>query len=634
MTWSAVAPLNIPRRGLAVASAPATSPLAGSRLYAVGGDGGPSNPGAIFQVEAYDPTANIWTVLPTALPSPRTDLAAATTAGKLHVFGGAPAAMASAHSVYDPAAAAWASGPPLLTPRSLLAAVTGPDGRIYVVGGLGTASSTDFLATLEIYDPVTNMWTSGPPMSFARAGLAACLLGGLIYAIGGENSTSNALTTVEVFNPAANTWGVSLPGLTAGRTRLAASPGPGGLMYAIGGFDNTHTAQTTVSAGNGSAAAWSVQPSLTTAQAELGAAVGPDGRLYAVGGQAAAVEPTTEVFAVSGAAPPDPYIGNGTYQSPDIILLDGATVVPLGGTVPGPWDTLLIPNHDYNIHAVIHNDSTTAAPQTVVQFWRFPGGVGTAGTLLDTQYVTVPAGASATAISARPFHSAADGVHECVVVSVSNVASTFFNVAPTTAATVPDPTISRPPDTFRFGSAWRNTDSMSAGPGGMWHLRFAAIPGLKLAGEKPIEIAVSSRRISRDFTREGAAARLAETLKFLGAEARAPLFLAPDVRRDLKAAPDLEITIRRPDDGDRVPLPEGNRHPLEPSVDHPGEFTVSGTIPQDAKIGDAFSVDVSAWYPPAPGQPERTVHFLEVIYVRDTFHGRRDDDDPDRGGEY
>jgi N-acetylneuraminic acid mutarotase len=633
MTWSAVGSLNIPRRGLAVATAPATSPQTGSRLYAVGGDGGTANPASIFQVEAYDPSANTWAVLAAALPLPRTNLAAAATAGKLHVIGGATPAASNAHNVYTPATGAWTGGAVLLTARSQLAAVTGPDGRIYAIGGLG-ATATAFLDTLEIYDPVADHWTTGTPMPTARAGLAACLLGGLIYAIGGENSTSNALNTVDVYNPAANTWGVTaLPSLPAGRTRLAASPGPGGLMFAIGGFDNTRTAQTTVYGWDGSAAAWSAQPSLTTAQAELGAAVGPDGRLYAVGGQATLAEPTTEVLNLT-TTQPDPYIGNGTYQSPDIILVDSVgNVVPLGGAPMGPWDTLLTPNTDYTIRAVIHNDSAAAAPQTVVRFWHFPGGVGTAGTLIDTQYVTVPAGGSITSTSAHPFHSAASGVHECAVVSVANVASAFFNVDPTTAVMVPDPTVSHPPDTTHFGSAWRNTDSIVVGPGGMWHLRFAATPGLP-GGEKPVEISVSTGHVPREFNLEGEAARLSETLTFLGAETRAPLFLAPRVRGDFKAAPDLAITIGRSDERPPVRLPEGSSHPLQAKPGHPAPFTVSGTIPQDTRLGDAFLVDVSARYPEAPGQPERTVRFLEVIYVRDVFHKRRhDDDDADGGGE-
>jgi len=49
--------------------------------------------------------------------------------------------------------------------RSLFAALSGKDGRVCAVGGLGTAGLDD---TTETYDPVTNTWTQEPASASVR----------------------------------------------------------------------------------------------------------------------------------------------------------------------------------------------------------------------------------------------------------------------------------------------------------------------------------------------------------------------------------------------------------------------------------------------------------------------------------
>jgi len=88
------------------------------------------------------------------------------------------------------------------------------------------------------------------------------------------------------------------------------------------------------------------------------------------------------------------------------VLLDSSNVpVPIGGAPGGAWDTLLIPNTNYGLQAVVYNDSTIPAAGTVVGFWHFPGGVGTSGALIDQQTVTVPANGSIVVSSASPFQN-------------------------------------------------------------------------------------------------------------------------------------------------------------------------------------------------------------------------------------
>ena len=408
------------------------------------------------------------------------------------------------HEIYDPAAGTWSSAPSLPTARTHLAAVTGRDGLIYaIVGYNGPDPGGVYLTTVEGFDPMTNDWTTKSSMPTGRSGLAAVTgANGLIYAIGGQNS-GGYLNTVEVFDPSTNSWttGQSIP---AARYRLAAAVGPDGLIYAMGGFAADTSPQSTVySYDPSSAAPWAVQTSLLTPQVFLAADTGPDGLIYAIGGlnfEAPALG-TVEAFTIAMAqTAPDPYIGNGTYQTPDIILLDSSdTPAPVGGAPGGAWDTLLQPNTYYGIKAVIYNDSNVVAANTVVRFWHFPGGVGTAGSQIDKQTVTVPPNGSILVSSATPFQSGGVGQHECVAVSVANSESLYFNVDPTTATAVIDPTIAHPSGSGHFGSAWRNTNLIVLGMGMGWRLPFQAnFQGIERA---PIKLVASATKVSADWER-------------------------------------------------------------------------------------------------------------------------------------
>jgi hypothetical protein len=628
MTWTAVGPLSTARQSLALATAPAPAPGSGLVLYAIGGDGGANGP-AISQVEVFTPapTPGAWASGPTVPAPALTQLAAATLAGQVHVVGGTRGGPVvtpvATHHIYNPASNSWSSGHDLGTARASHAAVAAPDGYIYAIGGVVDSSGT-VTNSVERYNPATDTWGGVAAMPTARQGLAACVLGNYIYAIGGQNpNIGAALTTVEVFNTVSQTWNATALTQTLPQARawLAASVGPGGLMYAIGGLNSAGAPASDVYGWDGSSAAWAtVSTALGSATGRLAAALGPDGRLYAVGGDQtvgnAAATTAAEVF-TTAPAQPQPYIGNGTYQSPDIILTDPTTnmPVPLGGQPTGPWDTVLTPNTDYPLSAHIHNDSGVAAPDTVVRFWHFPGGVGSAGTQLSEVVTTIAAGGT-TVPSPVPFHSGPAGTHECAVVSLSDAAAPFINVDATTAAQVPDPTVPQPGGTSHYASAWRNTDSMGVGPGHIWHLPFIAATWVR--EPLPVHVNVTTAKVPVRFEETGEAAKLHEELQFMGAQPHLPLFLAPRVRSGLKPAPELEISVSsRQEKEEFVRLAEDERHELRTSHERPAAFTVRGRIPDDAQVGEAFLVDVGAHYPEGQGRPARTIRWLEVLYVID-----------------
>ncbi|KAK5920228.1 hypothetical protein CgunFtcFv8_024063 [Champsocephalus gunnari] len=76
-------------------------------------------------------------------------------------------------------------------------------GLIYAVGGLN--SSGDSLNVVEVFDPIGNFWERCQPMKTSRSRVGVAVVNGLLYAIGGYDGQSR-LSTVEVYNPETDSW--------------------------------------------------------------------------------------------------------------------------------------------------------------------------------------------------------------------------------------------------------------------------------------------------------------------------------------------------------------------------------------------------------------------------------------------
>jgi N-acetylneuraminic acid mutarotase len=238
-TWSARPSMPTARTGIAAAISP-------GRIHVLGGFGVSAS---LTTHEVYEPANDSWSTA-APLPTPRGALAAVTGPdGLIYAIGGydGNAAVATVDA-YDPAHDKWTSKAPLNSPRTWHAAVVGHDGLIYAIGG-GTPT---ILNSMEVFNVKTNTWTSSPvTLPAATCGLAAAVdPNGLIYAIGGDSVVGNTPTTtanVYSYNPAAPGW-TSVPALSSARAALAAVTGPDGLIYALGGADSSGNSFTTVEA--------------------------------------------------------------------------------------------------------------------------------------------------------------------------------------------------------------------------------------------------------------------------------------------------------------------------------------------------------------------------------------------------
>ena len=92
----------------------------------------------------------------------------------------------------------------------------------YVAGGLDDSGAS--LNVLEAYDPSGNTWMALAPLGTPRDNPACASLDGLLYVFGGRTRLSDGteveprLTTVEVYDPLTNMWSDLAPMPTGRRT--------------------------------------------------------------------------------------------------------------------------------------------------------------------------------------------------------------------------------------------------------------------------------------------------------------------------------------------------------------------------------------------------------------------------------
>jgi len=191
----------------------------------------------------------------------------------------------------------WSSRRGLNIRRSLLGAGE-VNGLLYAIGGQSSNFITNtfvFTNTLEAYTPMLDRWDIRFPVPFLfiPPGAAVGVLNGLIYAVGGCHVTTaaslcpqgEALSVVRAYNPQTNAW-LTKASLPVELSNLAAGI-VGGKLYAVGGrlLDGSFSSAVYEfdPAANGGLGSWSTRAPM--AQGRAGLAVGVIGNfLYAVGG--------------------------------------------------------------------------------------------------------------------------------------------------------------------------------------------------------------------------------------------------------------------------------------------------------------------------------------------------------------
>jgi N-acetylneuraminic acid mutarotase len=294
-----------------------------SWLVACAGSGTESSPAPIL-------SGISWTTLLPA-PTPRAEVAAATDGSRVFVVGGfaADGGTLATVEVLDPETELWSEAPDLpIAVNHPMAA--GLDGTVYVVGGYlgpGLTVPTDRAFALR-----EGGWEELPPMPEVRAAGGAAAVDGRLYVAGGVGPEGLGERML-VFDPDTRVWS-TLDGPPTAREHLGVAGSAGGV-YVVGGRtggigSNLNAAEVfDVAAGE-----WTELPGMPTPRGGI-AAGGTDRFVVAAGGEADVTFGEAEAFDVQRrrwvAFPnmPTPRHGVG------VVAVDDVLYVIDGGVVPG-----------------------------------------------------------------------------------------------------------------------------------------------------------------------------------------------------------------------------------------------------------------------------------------------------------
>ena len=262
-------------------------------------------------VEVYDTRTNTWHK-GTDMPTPRSSVRGAAVDGKIYVFGGwnqnkvRGIKQKKIVEVYDPETDTWERKRDMTSFRSFGAAVV--DGKVYAVGGsIFNEFQRKWEATdiVEVYDPATDRWKKigKMPAQPKRESFSTAVANDNIYVIGGKDrdlarlGNQMYLASIEEYNPRTNLWRkvTDMPFL-----KLAyATASAGNQIYLIGGYgldDKARGQLASVDVYDPVARRWDVAPPML--QSKTTTAVVVDSTIYVLGGfiGSARYSPIVEAF--------------------------------------------------------------------------------------------------------------------------------------------------------------------------------------------------------------------------------------------------------------------------------------------------------------------------------------------------
>ena len=204
-SWTSLEPMPTARSGHGVA-------VVDGRIYAIAG----TDDLRLNCTEEYNNETDTWTIK-SAIPTERSELATAVYQNKIYVIGGwGTSGVTGTNEVYDTVSDTWETKTSMPTARTDLVA-NQLTGKIYVMAGKNfTSYSWPVLCNqTEIYDPLTDSWTTGaampdfngtgPEIASKSENVASAVIDSKIYVIVEQ--------TLHIYDTQTNLWsyGTDLP---------------------------------------------------------------------------------------------------------------------------------------------------------------------------------------------------------------------------------------------------------------------------------------------------------------------------------------------------------------------------------------------------------------------------------------
>ncbi|WP_367616343.1 kelch repeat-containing protein [Corallococcus exercitus] len=232
--------------------------------------------------------------------------------------------------LYDPATGIWTPAGTMASRREYHTATVLHDGKLLVAGGLGG----DLLAEAEVYDPASGTWSVTGPLGEVRWLHTATLLpDGKVLVTGGSGDTGT-LASSEVYDPVSGTWSTT-GSMTTRRMGHTATLLPDGKVLVTGGTAASGPDLATAELYDPATGTWSTTGSMSTAFASHTATLLQDGRVLIVGGLAAELyDPASGTWSATG-TPATARVGHTAT-----LLSDGKVLVAGGIYIEGiPYRT-------------------------------------------------------------------------------------------------------------------------------------------------------------------------------------------------------------------------------------------------------------------------------------------------------
>ena len=309
--------------------------------------------------DVYDPFTNVFGPTGSPMTAPRWTHAATLLAnGTVLISGGTPArginAPVATSEIYDPSTGLFSVGGVLATARMYHTATLLPSGKVLMVAGYGTGGS--LAANEELYDPATGISAVTPSMVYTRRYLhAATLVAGVVVVTGGQGLGEapgfGSERSVEVYyptDPPFQTASWALTGSLARDHTYGASTLLGdGRAMVVGGYDVPAGTVYLSSAEiyNPSTGSWSLTGSMSTNRYYHSVTRLPNGKVLAAGGtsltSAELWDPATGTWSATGSLA---ILGRWLHRA---VLLGNGKVLLVGGhsftAVPEPRAELYDP---------------------------------------------------------------------------------------------------------------------------------------------------------------------------------------------------------------------------------------------------------------------------------------------------
>lgn len=279
-TFTATGMMTSPR------SMPTANLLLDGRVLVAGGIG--SSAIAVASADLYDPISRTFSATG-SMSFPRDAAASARLLdGRIFVAGGEDntATAIAAVELYNPATGTWTLTSSMSTPRVNPTATLLDNGKVLVVGGYSIDDNSFPLASAEIYDPATGIFSATGSLSTARRNHTATLLNnGKVLVAGGYNGgdSSNNLDAPEIYDPATGIFSVT-GSMGTPRRYPTANLLLDGKVLVVGGYGADNVVLASASLYNTQTSTFSYTGAMNTPTGRQTATLLIDGKVLIAGG--------------------------------------------------------------------------------------------------------------------------------------------------------------------------------------------------------------------------------------------------------------------------------------------------------------------------------------------------------------